>query len=201
MEKENIMRESLSLFRKYGIRRTSMDVISEHLNVSKKTIYQHFKDKEDLLLYVISRTIREFEEELQRIAEAESNPLICVAKMYKFILTEIARYSNPYFYDIKKIPAADQLIKTFQDKLASVYFMPLLLEAQEKKIILDDADIRLVYNINFFHLDEIMSGVRIQNPHIGMSSLYRHIILYNLRGILSEKHRKLLDGLIAGKEK
>ena len=47
--KERILEKSHELFNKYGIRSVSMDDISTHLGMSKKTLYQHFTDKEELV--------------------------------------------------------------------------------------------------------------------------------------------------------
>ncbi|HEY3430511.1 MAG TPA: helix-turn-helix domain-containing protein, partial [Cyclobacteriaceae bacterium] len=47
--KEKILRGAEDLFMKYGVRSISMDDIARHLAVSKKTLYQHFADKEDLV--------------------------------------------------------------------------------------------------------------------------------------------------------
>ncbi|MFA8451046.1 MAG: TetR/AcrR family transcriptional regulator [Bacteroidales bacterium] len=56
---EDIYIEKISqMFLEYGIRSVSMDDIAKKLGISKKTIYQYFKDKEDIVLksceYVIN---------------------------------------------------------------------------------------------------------------------------------------------------
>ena len=48
--KEKIIRESIMLFMNYGVRSVTMDDIAKHLGISKKTIYIHFKDKEEIIL-------------------------------------------------------------------------------------------------------------------------------------------------------
>ncbi|MBS1682843.1 MAG: TetR/AcrR family transcriptional regulator [Bacteroidetes bacterium] len=50
--KERILKGAESLFMKYGIRSISMDDIARHLAVSKKTLYQHFVDKDELVTTV-----------------------------------------------------------------------------------------------------------------------------------------------------
>lgn len=47
--KEKILKGAEELFLKFGIRSVSMDDIARHLGISKKTIYQHFKDKDDIV--------------------------------------------------------------------------------------------------------------------------------------------------------
>lgn len=52
--KERIIRKASELFCQYGIRSVSMDELASSLNISKRTIYETFKDKEEILLSVLS---------------------------------------------------------------------------------------------------------------------------------------------------
>ena len=47
--KEYIVEEADKLFCQYGFKSVTMDDIAKHLGMSKKTIYQHFSDKDELV--------------------------------------------------------------------------------------------------------------------------------------------------------
>ena len=47
--KERILETAQVLFFKYGIRSISMDDIAKELSISKKTIYQYYKDKDEVV--------------------------------------------------------------------------------------------------------------------------------------------------------
>lgn len=49
------------LFLKYGLRSTSMDDICRHLNMSKKTLYQYFENKEQLVEAVFMMRHQDFD--------------------------------------------------------------------------------------------------------------------------------------------
>ena len=66
MKKEQIIESARKLFTKYGYKKVSMDEIAREANVSKKTVYAYFKDKEELLKYFIF-------EELDKMRVAVSN--------------------------------------------------------------------------------------------------------------------------------
>ena len=51
--KERIRQKADELFMKYGIRSVSMDDIANALGMSKKTIYQYFVDKDELVDSVV----------------------------------------------------------------------------------------------------------------------------------------------------
>ena len=50
---ERIINEAGLLFSKYGIRSITMDALAEDMGISKRTIYEKFKDKDTLLMEVI----------------------------------------------------------------------------------------------------------------------------------------------------
>ena len=51
--KEELLENISELFLKYGLRSTSMDDICSHLKISKKTLYQHFSNKDDVVEQVL----------------------------------------------------------------------------------------------------------------------------------------------------
>ncbi|MCW3075373.1 MAG: hypothetical protein JWP69_2442 [Flaviaesturariibacter sp.] len=52
--KERILHKAHELFNRYGIRSVSMDDIAAQMGMSKKTVYQYFADKEELVNAVFS---------------------------------------------------------------------------------------------------------------------------------------------------
>ena len=61
-----IARAALTLFASDGYERTSVDAIAAEAGVSKRTVYSHYGDKENLFLSVVRET---YEAMLNRIAE------------------------------------------------------------------------------------------------------------------------------------
>ncbi len=55
--KERIQKKAQELFRRYGVKSVTMDEIASQLGVSKKTIYQYFSDKDELVLEVANSVI------------------------------------------------------------------------------------------------------------------------------------------------
>jgi TetR/AcrR family transcriptional regulator, cholesterol catabolism regulator len=55
--KERILQKANDLFRRYGFKSITMDEIATQLGASKKTIYQYFSDKDELVEAVVKQTI------------------------------------------------------------------------------------------------------------------------------------------------
>ncbi|MCA9473240.1 MAG: TetR/AcrR family transcriptional regulator [Nitrospirales bacterium] len=52
-KREQLIQTALNLFTKYGIHATGIDTIVEKAGVTKKTLYAHFRSKEELILAVL----------------------------------------------------------------------------------------------------------------------------------------------------
>lgn len=55
--KQRIQQKAEELFRRYGIRSVTMDEISYQLGISKKTLYQSYTDKEEIVDAVINNVL------------------------------------------------------------------------------------------------------------------------------------------------
>ena len=55
--KERIQQKANDLFRRYGVKSITMDEIAAQLGASKKTIYQYFSDKDELVSAVVKEQV------------------------------------------------------------------------------------------------------------------------------------------------
>ena len=51
--RQRITEEAANMFRTYGIRAVTMDMLANRLGISKRTIYEIFTDKDELLKGVL----------------------------------------------------------------------------------------------------------------------------------------------------
>ncbi|MCK4664369.1 MAG: TetR/AcrR family transcriptional regulator [Bacteroidales bacterium] len=91
-----------SLFTKYGIKSMTMDDIARELGMSKKTLYQYIKNKDELVLSVIKLIEEEHEEFFKEMQSKKLNAiqsLICVNKLLHRMFKE---YNPSFEFDMKK---------------------------------------------------------------------------------------------------
>ena len=72
LTKEIIMRTADSLFSEEGIREVSIDDICRKLGISKKTFYQYYAQKEDLVADVVANNVRKKKDEFDRMVEGKN---------------------------------------------------------------------------------------------------------------------------------
>jgi len=100
--KKKILKGAESLFMKYGVRSISMDDIARHLSVSKKTLYQHFADKEDIVTITCQSHIEEMSGEFELIRKNSKNAIDELARI-SMCLKQNSEEMNPsLLFDLQK---------------------------------------------------------------------------------------------------
>ncbi len=100
--KKRITSESLKLFMSYGIRSITMDTIAENLGISKRTIYELFRTKDELLESCFEYILAEDEKEYHEIVESSANVIEAFLRSIGKSVNRIKSISPMFFYDIKK---------------------------------------------------------------------------------------------------
>ncbi|MDA3833610.1 MAG: TetR/AcrR family transcriptional regulator [Spirochaetales bacterium] len=100
--RERITGEAANLFMTYGIRSVTMDSIAHNLGMSKRTIYEHFADKDELLYSVIISMAGKQKKTFRKIMDDSENVIEALFEILH-VATKHIRNTNPtYFVDLKK---------------------------------------------------------------------------------------------------
>ena len=115
--KQRILLESMQLMFNHGIKAMTMDELAKHIGVSKRTIYEHFEDKDALLTEVILYNKKQKDIESKKIRE--NSPTVIHTFFY-----HMNNFGNPLFskvasyaYEIKRYhPAVYQKVISNNEK-------------------------------------------------------------------------------------
>ena len=100
--RESILEASYMLFHKYGIRSVSMDDIARELTISKKTIYQYFKDKDDLVSSVTKKHMDMERREMEEVEHSSVDAIDELAKMSVCVRKNLKNLNPSLLFDLKK---------------------------------------------------------------------------------------------------
>src|SRR6202000_425758 len=115
---ERIILGGEELFLKAGIKSITMDDVAKHLGMSKKTIYQFFKDKNELVIALVKKKLKEDEAQMSAIINQSANVIEEMINMMKCSEEIFSRINPIVIHDMQKYhPDA---WKQFQDFKAGV---------------------------------------------------------------------------------
>ncbi len=100
--KERILKGAMELFLKYGVRSVSMDDIARHLSVSKKTLYQYFADKDEIVSTVAEYHLRGEQEQYDSLRASAENAIDELVKISTCIKRGVERMNPSLLFDLQK---------------------------------------------------------------------------------------------------
>ncbi len=191
---ERIITEAGALFAKYGIRSITMDALAEDMGISKRTIYETFKDKDALLYEVITYFRIQQHKQAIEIIENSENIVVALFKLLNEMISMMKQVNPLFFQDIKKYHS--HIFKQLQDKgdlRDHTMTRKILSAGLKQEIFRSDFNIEIV-NLTLHELFNLFSPdskFTLEGYHRG--ELFNNIIIPYLIGISTDKGRGLIE--------
>lgn len=99
---ERIRQKADELFRRYGIRSVTMDDIAAQLGISKKTIYQYYADKDQLVDAVAIDEIKFSQDSCLRDSTNAANAIEEIFRVMEFVEVMFRNMNPAMLYDLEK---------------------------------------------------------------------------------------------------
>jgi AcrR family transcriptional regulator len=100
--KDKIIEGAAELFMRYGVRSISMDDIARHLTVSKKTLYQHFEDKEELVSMASEWHIEASKKQYDELTINATNAIDELAQISVCLRKDMTGMNPSLLFDLQK---------------------------------------------------------------------------------------------------
>lgn len=99
---KNIIAKVSELYHQYGIKSVTMDDVSRHLGISKKTLYSYVKDKKELVELTIEAQLQRHKEMEKDLCERNLGALEEMHIVYSVARELIQKLNPSYQYDLQK---------------------------------------------------------------------------------------------------
>ena len=192
--RERIIVESGMLFGKYGIRSMTMDALAEEMGISKRTIYERFKDKDTLLFEVIKYFKNQTTEEAHRLIDQSDNAIEALFRIMKMTVSQMQRMSPSFFHDFKKYhqKVFKELSEPGEIRDFSITGR-LIKTGMEQRVFRDDLNIDIVNHALHSLFDLFGHHSKLVEAGFDRKDMFDHIIIPFFRGLSTEKGQKLLE--------
>jgi Transcriptional regulator len=195
--RERIVQESSKLFFKNGIRSVTMSDIAVYLGISKRTLYEVFKDKEELLEVCINAHMEKVDLEIRELLVNSENVIESMMRIYRSHLTEVHNTNKSMIYDLKKYhPRLYDKIENMQRSGVSL-MVPLHEKGIEQGLIRPEINFEICTWLMKSQFKMLMEGEFIPIERYDMNEFVRTIILNFVRGIATPKGNELIDSIVS----
>jgi AcrR family transcriptional regulator len=192
--KDRILKGAEELFLKYGIKSITMDDIAKHLGVSKKTIYQYYSDKNEVVEILMKQLTRENECVFNTIAEKSTNMVEEVFAMMKHMGQMFTQMNPNLFYDLQKYhPKSWVHFKKFKEDTIEKMVETSVKKGIAQGIVRTDINTKIIARLR---MEEIEMGF---NPMVFPPDKFKivdvQLALFDhfLHGICTIKGHKLIN--------
>ena len=100
--RNRIIEEASESFKTYGIRSVTMDSLANQLGMSKRTIYENFSDKDELLMAVLKRMAQAQKDMVKRVLDESENSIVAIFRMLEMNRDNFQSMSPVFLSDLKK---------------------------------------------------------------------------------------------------
>lgn len=100
--KEKILKGAGELFQRYGVRSVSMDDLARSLAISKKTIYQYYSDKDEIVALAMKQHIEQAKQEYDEVFDNAKDPVQELHQMSSCMRKNFKDLNPGLLYDIQK---------------------------------------------------------------------------------------------------
>ena len=192
--KERILEYSEKEFYANGVRQVKMDNIANYLSISKRTLYEIYPTKEDLLLECLKKHDKTYESRVEQyIEEGNPNAIEIIIFSYKMKLEHFLQL-NPLF--LEELCKYKRVISYFdaRDKERDTNFEWLFNRGVEEGFFRKDLNPRIISNMFTISLKEAIDNELYKE--FGMEYLFRDIVFTLVRGICTIKGIGAIDQLL-----
>lgn len=173
-----------------------MSDIASHLGISKRTLYEVFGDKDELLAACIERSSENADREIKELIEYSGNVIDAMMRIYAKHLSDMHKMNRSVIHDLRKYhPRIYKLIECKQ-KDDTKFFIPLFEKGVGQGLLRDDVNFEIVIWLVKAQFKAVMDGDFIPTEKYSIEEFVGVIILNFMRGIATVKGNELIDEMV-----
>lgn len=194
--KERIIAHARDRFFREGFAKISVDEIVSDLSMSKKTFYQHFESKDDLVVEMMERKFTELNAIMDRILSAETDFVHKLQDFVTYIGGMLGTISKAMFADVQRhLPHLWKRIEQFRRERLTKNISILVQQGRSEGLIRDDVNPRLFLLAYLATIDGIMQANVLMNESFSSREALEGIMNIFFKGILTDAGRIQLNEL------
>ena len=189
---------SLELCLQFVVKSVNMDQISSSCGISKKTLYKHVKNKEDLLEKVFEQAAAFMKAELEEaISQVNGNAIDQLFAMERFAEVRMRDDKDRLLHQLDHYyPSIAKGMKVKREDIVFTVTKRNLEQGIREGLYRTDLHVDHITLLYYGHILAVHEGV-VSNENIKLDQLRKTSLRYHIRGIASANGLEYLNQLIA----
>jgi AcrR family transcriptional regulator len=189
--KTQILTTASRLFLQFGLRSVTIDDVCNNLHISKKTFYNYFRQKEELIEMVLQQQCEVLKQKKNKknviLDDPSLNAIDKLVLAFKHWNQDSSMHSMTFLYDLMKYyPEIHTRAMEQQDQTAKESVKKWIQQGVAEGLIRSDVDIDLLATYTQFQFGKVLSEL-IGKLEVGVSTMVEFLLDSNIRVLVSEK--------------
>ena len=192
-----IIQSCLQILLTQGVR-VSMDDIAKELSMSKRTLYEIFENKNELIYKCISLFAKELKNKMEHyLSENNSNVIEELFPLFNYDIYNMMKKNDYFFRDIKKYyPEIFDKIIINHKELYMSHISKIISKGVGQGFFKKEINVDIVKAFLFFLITSPKEEDNEMHRKYSFTSIFENTILCYVRGISTPKGQQLIDDVL-----
>lgn len=191
---DQLIHNAIDVFLTYGIKSVTMDDVAKHLRVSKKTLYQFVKDKEDLVNKCVRCDCDAIEDKIRAIQAKNLRAIDENFQISTVMIEELKNIHPSIFYDLEKYyPQAMSMVIEMRHDFIGDVMRQNLNKGIAEGVYRPELNIEIMTQLWILRLNVIFNPNMFPMEKFHPKDVYFEMFIHHIRGIANAKGLKELE--------
>jgi len=188
--RNKILNTAMTLFKQRGIKAVRMDDIATEMGISKRTLYEIYSNKEDLLYECVKNDGKTMSEKLTDYAATAENEMAVLAFFIKLKLNDLGNINPLFFAEINKY---GRIVNYFKEngEIQAAHSQEFMQSGIEHGFFRKDINYDIINKLGDAAMNHVMQA-RLYEKY-KLDEIFHSFIIVFLRGCCTDKGLEYLD--------
>jgi AcrR family transcriptional regulator len=179
--KQEILNTTRTLFMRYGIKSVTMDDIARELGISKKTLYQSFENKQELIERTFEAHVQDEVRLIEEVKTSARDSIDEILKIARYVIQMLRKTSPTVMYDLEKYYRRTWLqVKQLHSRHIYNYILDNIKRGIEKGLYRPELKPELIARI---YVANTSGQLEIPASETNLEEMVREYTIYHIHGI------------------
>ena len=192
--KSKIINKSIDMFMEIGFKTLTIDDLASEMCISKRTIYEHFHNKHDLVEAATMHLFEKVSNGIDEIFALNKNPIEELFVIKDFVMENLKNDSTSPIYQLKKY--YPQIYKSLMDRQFNkmdICVLENLKRGIKQHLYRDDINLRLTSRFYFAGINSIRDAELFNPIQFSKIEVQKAYLEYHLRAICTQKGTDFME--------
>ncbi|MBN7815522.1 TetR/AcrR family transcriptional regulator [Algoriphagus pacificus] len=188
--RQKILEVAVEQFSRFGVRTVTMEDIARLVGISKKTIYQDFKDKKELVKEAFSMLLKHDQEKLRAILNDGDGVIDHLLQMSKTIRDRLANMNPMVILEVQRyFPEAWEMFEKYKEEIIMTDIVNVLEKGKALGYFREDIDSHILARMRINQINSVFDPSNFKMEGYSILDLQIEMLDHFLHGVFTEKGR------------